>query len=95
MKSRGAERGVALRVFQIVVSAMDVERKNSIFGLIKSNRRNRMLSRTGERATRFFCNRRLKDKLDDNTWQEKYGVWTSDSGSDCVPEVADHLSHSE
>lgn len=52
------------------------------------NQRNRMLNRTGERATRYFCNRRFKDNLERGDWEKKYGDWTDSSGKSMVNLIA-------
>ena len=74
-------KSLAIRILQINVSAMDVERKNSHAKLIKSCNRVRMSRKNHERATRYFANIRMMDAIHSADYEEKYAAWSSDSSA--------------
>ena len=71
----GQFQAACIRVHSCYCAAMDVERKNSAMGAIKSKKRNKMGLDKQNKSTRFFCNSRFRDQVKSREYKEKYMVW--------------------
>ena len=76
---------MAVRVHSLHVSSMEVERKNSAYGILKNKIRNRMSKRAADQATRVYCNERFNRRA---AATDTYDAWLnwSDSESDSESE---------